>query len=82
MPAPAQHQTAFYGLLAAEKAGLAMEPGLTGAETFPGYRRPPSGATPAMQARAAALAAGERYLARRFVGASLREPRHRPASAS
>ncbi len=62
-----QHQTAFYGLLAAEKAGLAMDPGLTGADTFPGYQQAAFWNTSAMQAARASLAAGERYLARRFV---------------
>jgi len=32
-----EHQTAFYGLLAAEKAGMAMDPGLTGAGEGPDW---------------------------------------------
>ena len=33
-----QHQTSFYGQLAAEKAGLAMDPALTGRESYPDWR--------------------------------------------
>ncbi len=61
-----QHQTAFYGLLAAEKAGLAMAPELTGAKTFPGYREAAFWGTSGMEAARLSLAAGELYLARRF----------------
>ncbi|MEM1374214.1 MAG: transglycosylase SLT domain-containing protein [Pseudomonadota bacterium] len=34
----ARHQTAFYGLLAAEEIGAPMDPALTGREGFPGWR--------------------------------------------
>ncbi len=61
-----QHQTAFYGLLAAEKAGLALDPALAGTETFPGYEQAAFWTTSAMQAARLSLAVDERYLARRF----------------
>ena len=61
-----RHQTAFYGLLAAEKAGLAMDQSLTGPETFPGYDQAAFWNTSAMQAARISLSAGELYLARRF----------------
>jgi len=62
-----RHQTAFYGLLAAEKAGLAMDPALTGSETFPGYKQAAFWNASVMQAARLALAAGELYLAERMV---------------
>jgi soluble lytic murein transglycosylase len=62
-----QHQSAFYGLLAAEKAGIAMDSALTGAETFPGYQQAAFWNTTAMQAARLLLAADERYLAERMV---------------
>jgi soluble lytic murein transglycosylase len=62
-----QHQSAFYGLLAAEKAGVAMDEALTGDETFPGYRDAPFWNTSVMQAARLLLAAEERYLAERMV---------------
>jgi peptidoglycan lytic transglycosylase len=65
--AAGQHQTAFYGLLAAEKAGLAMSAELTGAETFPGYQNAAFWGGSVMQAGRLSLAAGELYYARRFV---------------
>ncbi len=62
-----QHQTSFYGLLAAEKAGLSMQPALTGAETFPGYRQAPFWNSSVMDAARLSLAAGELYYAERFL---------------
>jgi len=62
-----QHQSAFYGLLAAEKAGIAMDAALTGSETFPGYRQAAFWNTSVMQAARLLLAAEERYLAERMV---------------
>ena len=61
-----QHQTAFYGLLAAEKAGLALDPALAGPETFSGHEQAAFWTTSAMRAARLSLAADERYLARRF----------------
>ena len=62
-----QHQSAFYGLLAAEKAGIAMDAALTGSETFPDYRQAAFWNTSVMQAARLLLAAEERYLAERMV---------------
>ncbi|RME16755.1 MAG: lytic transglycosylase domain-containing protein [Alphaproteobacteria bacterium] len=61
------HQTAFYGLLAAERAGLPMKEDLTGAQTYPGYREARFWHTSVMEAARLSLAAGELYQARRFV---------------
>lgn len=61
-----QYQTAFYGLLAAEKAGLAMDPALTGHETYPDYHQATFWHTSLMQAARLSLAADDLYLARRF----------------
>ena len=61
------HQTSFYGLLAAEKAGLAMDPRLVGSETFADYRQAPFWGSSVMEAARLSLAAGELYYARRFV---------------
>lgn len=61
-----QHQTAFYGLLAAESAGLAQDPALTGQQTFPGHEQAAFWNSSGMQAARLSLAAGELYLARRF----------------
>ncbi len=61
-----QHQTAFYGLLAAEKAGMALDPDLTGPDTFPGYDQAAFWGNSNMEAARLSLAAGELYLARRF----------------
>ncbi|HHB80936.1 MAG TPA: lytic transglycosylase domain-containing protein, partial [Aliiroseovarius sp.] len=65
--AAGQHQTAFYGLLAAQKAGLAMRSDLTGGQTYPGYRAASFWGTSVMEAGRLALAADELYYARRFV---------------
>ncbi|WP_281840874.1 transglycosylase SLT domain-containing protein [Sinisalibacter aestuarii] len=65
--AAGQHQTAFYGLLAAEKAGLAMRTDLTGPETYSGYREAGFWGSSVMEAGRLSLAAGELYYARRFV---------------
>lgn len=62
-----QHQTAFYGLLAAEKVGMGMDPALIGAETFPNYKQNPRWNDPRFEAARLALAAGEMYFAERFL---------------
>jgi len=62
-----RHQTGFYGLLAAEKAGLAMDQSLTGSETFPGYQQAAFWTSSVMDAARLALAAGELYYAERMV---------------
>ena len=62
----AEHQTSFYGLLAAEKAGLPADPKLAGDEAFPDWRQ--AGFTDSLVYKAAvlALASGELNLAERF----------------
>ena len=67
----ARHQTSFYGLLAAERAGVVPDPSLSGAEDF---TEGDIGDRLIVQAAILALAAGENALAERFVvhmGASL-----------
>ncbi len=61
-----EFQTSFYGLLAAEKAGLAMDPNLTGREKFAGWEQAGFWNTSTMQATRLLQAADERYLALRF----------------
>lgn len=62
-----QHQTSFYGLLAAEKAGLAMDTRLTGkADIFPNHTTAPFWNTDIMEAARLSWAAGETYLTERF----------------
>jgi len=55
----AAHQTSFYGLLAAEKAGLPIDPDLAGTESFPDWRAAPFAQTPLFQAAVLAHAAGQ-----------------------
>jgi soluble lytic murein transglycosylase len=61
-----EFQTSFYGQLAAEKAGLAMDPALTGGEDFPDFRQAPFWSSSVMQAARLFQAAGEMYLTKRF----------------
>ncbi len=63
----AGYQTSFYGLLAAEKGGIAPDPLLAGKEAFPPWRE--AGFTQSSVYRAALLmlAAGETSLAERFL---------------
>ena len=63
----AGHQTAFYGLLAAERAGIALDPALLGGETFPDWRAAGFMRSPVMEAALMLHRAGDRGLARRFV---------------
>lgn len=62
----ARHQTAFYGLLAAERLGLSLDPRLSGQEEFGDWRRSPHMVGEMPQAMLLLLAAGERDDARRF----------------
>lgn len=62
----AEHQTSFYGQLAAEKIGVAMDPALTGHETFDGWQQAAFWQDSNMEATRLLQAAGERYLALRF----------------
>ncbi|GAA6180830.1 transglycosylase SLT domain-containing protein [Shimia sp. NS0008-38b] len=60
------HQTSFYGLLAAEKAGIADDPALSGTEKFPNWRQASWTTSSVHKAAERLLAAGELDLAERF----------------
>lgn len=60
------HQTSFYGLLAAEKAGMPPDPTLSGTETFPDWRTAAFTKSSVHQAAKLLLEAGELSLAERF----------------
>ena len=60
------HQTSFYGLLAAEKAGMAVDPSLRGDEVFPDWRNAAFTKSSVHQAAKMLLDAGELSLAERF----------------
>ncbi|EPX84883.1 Soluble lytic murein transglycosylase [Rubellimicrobium thermophilum DSM 16684] len=62
----ARHQTAFYGLLSAEKLGLPLDPILTGQEDFGDWRTSGRLAGDLPRAMLLLLAAGERADARLF----------------
>ncbi|MGR3468753.1 MAG: transglycosylase SLT domain-containing protein [Shimia sp.] len=62
-----QHQTAFYGLLAAERAGMPMDPKLTGREDFPDWRYAPFTRDSNFEAAILLLAADQRNLGERFL---------------
>lgn len=62
----AEHQSAFYGLLSAEKAGLPMDPKLAGTEDFPDFTTTSFWSTPLMEATRLSWAAGEMYLTERM----------------
>ncbi|HBZ44908.1 MAG TPA: hypothetical protein DEO85_12810 [Maritimibacter sp.] len=62
-----EHQSAFYGLLAAEKAGLPMDPKLAGTESFPDFKTASFWGSPLMEAARLTWAAEERYLTERMV---------------
>ena len=62
----AEHQTSFYGLLAAEKAGLPSDPALQGENDFAAYDGSTLIQRPVTQAAIMALAAGRLNLAERF----------------
>jgi len=59
-------QTSFYGQLAAQKAGMRMDPALTGQETFPDWKNAAFWSSSTMQAARLLLAAQELYLTERF----------------
>ncbi|WP_147126791.1 lytic transglycosylase domain-containing protein [Shimia ponticola] len=63
----ADHQTAFYGLLSAERADVPMDPKLTGRETFPDWRTAAFTQSTVFEAAMLLLAAGELSLAERFL---------------
>lgn len=62
----AEHQTSFYGLLAAEKAGLPVDPALAGGEDFGPWRSAPFTRSSVHEAAILLLASGELSLAERF----------------
>ncbi|MBM9593140.1 lytic transglycosylase domain-containing protein [Roseitranquillus sediminis] len=63
----AEHQTSYYGLLAAERAGLAPDEALLGAEEYPDWKSLPASRSSVMAAAEMFRAAGERNLAERFM---------------
>jgi soluble lytic murein transglycosylase len=65
--AAGRHQTAFYGQLAAERAGLPPDPALTGAALVPAADRARIAAHPVFRAAQMLLVAGEAGMAERFV---------------
>ncbi|MGR3493064.1 MAG: transglycosylase SLT domain-containing protein [Shimia sp.] len=62
-----QHQTAFYGLLAAEKAVMPLDPLLTGRENFPDWRYAPFTRNSNFEAAILLLAADQLNLGERFL---------------
>jgi len=65
--AGAEHQTSFYGLLAAEAAGVGMDPALTGNETFPAFEESGLPENTVWQAAELFLAGGEPWRAEQFL---------------
>lgn len=63
----AEHQTSFYGLLAAEKVGVPMDPALTGKTQYPDWRTAPFASSSVFAAAALLYDAGEEDLAERFL---------------
>jgi soluble lytic murein transglycosylase len=63
----AQHQTSFYGQLAAEKAGIPMDPAIAGVDSYPEWESLPAADSAVFAAAEMLLAAGERNLAERFM---------------
>ena len=62
----AQYQTAFYGLLAAERGGLPVDPYLDGSEVFPDWRTSDMAQSDLFEAGMLLQASGEREVAERF----------------
>lgn len=63
----AEYQTSFYGLLAAERAGVPLDPRLTGAEQFPRWRSTTLPESSVFQAAQLFIAAGEINRAEQFL---------------
>ncbi|MBV1867996.1 MAG: lytic transglycosylase domain-containing protein [Marinosulfonomonas sp.] len=61
-----EYQTSFYGQLAAEKAGLKMDPSLTGREVYPSFSETPHGKSSVLQAALLFQKAGLPLLFTRF----------------
>ena len=62
----ARHQTGFYGLLAAERTGVAMDPALAGTDTYPDWSTAPFLKSSVLQAALLLQKAGSRNLSARF----------------
>ncbi len=65
--AGARHQTSFYGLLAAERAGIPLDPALGGEEAFPAWTRTALARSSVFAAARFFIASGERDRAEQFV---------------
>jgi soluble lytic murein transglycosylase len=65
--AAAQHHTAFYGLLAAERLGLSLDSGLLAAPTAPDWRGAAYTQSSVLAAVELLLKAGDKPLAKRFL---------------
>lgn len=65
--AAAQHQTAYYGLLAAEKLDLSLDAGLLDANRPPDWRQAAFARSSVLEAALLLLKAGDRTLAKRFI---------------
>lgn len=63
----ARYQTSFYGLLAAERAGLPADPALSGSEDFGPWQQAPFTRSTVFEAAQLLLAAKETVLAERFL---------------
>ncbi|MEL6518249.1 MAG: lytic transglycosylase domain-containing protein [Pseudomonadota bacterium] len=63
----AEFQTSFYGLLAAERASLPMDPALTGRMDYPDWAAAPFVTSSVLEAAQLLHKAGERSLAERFL---------------
>src|SRR6056297_2606718 len=63
----ARYQTSFYGLLAAERGGIAPDPTLAGTETFSDWREAEFTGSSVFEAAIMLLAAGEARLGERFL---------------
>ena len=71
--AAAEHQTSFYGLLAAERLGLTLNPDIVGGENFGDWRRGPTIQDERVRAALALLDVGERGAAVMFIRDAARE---------
>lgn len=62
----AEHQTAFYGLLSADRAGLPVDPRLITGDTFPDWRQAGFMRSSVLEAALLLARAGDRTLSKRF----------------
>lgn len=75
----AEHQTSFYGLLAAEAAGLPMDPALEGGEIFPPLEESPLRGNSVLVAGLLLLDAGDINLSERFLTHLVETQEHKEA---